>query len=217
MYGPLPGGVPPNVPYPQQFQFFNQLPFHGMDDIGYQYETPFHTMMPGPVPQEDVRNNLVGLPPSVPQTHMGPTLPPAPTTETTNPMTTSLRNSPAYRMSEVSGPSMLSPLNTSGVTVHSHSQATPLNRASQSPGFYGPDSMTATSSRRSPISPSQKRPLESSVDDTLVCNILNLVRISLIASSSMDGGLHHASPAPLMSTMCRRLEGLVSVPRRSHQ
>ncbi|KAG2346944.1 hypothetical protein BDR05DRAFT_997313 [Suillus weaverae] len=168
IYGSLAGGVPPNVPYPQQY--FHQLPFHEMGDIGYLYQTSFDTVMSGPPAQEPIRNSPVGPPFSEPQSHLTTTLPPAPPTESTSPIMSSLQSSSRYSpmtTSYRSGPSTLSSLNTSGVTAHSHSPATPLNRASQSPGFYGPDSMTGTGSRQSPISPSQKRPLESSADDSL--------------------------------------------------
>lgn len=168
MYAPLAGGVPPNVPYPQHY--FHQLPFHEMDDIGYLYQASFDTMMSGPA-LEHIRTNPVGQPLSEPPSHLPTTLPPAPLTEPTSPMTSSLGSSPRYSpmpTSYISGPSTPSRLNTSGVIMHSHSPATPLSyRASQSPGFCGPDSMTGTGSRQSPISPSQKRPLEFSADDVL--------------------------------------------------
>ncbi|KAG1797691.1 uncharacterized protein HD556DRAFT_234643 [Suillus plorans] len=160
MYDNLAGGVPPNLP----------LPFHEMNDTGYLYQTPFDPVLSAPVAQELIRDNRVEPPFPEPQSYLTTILPPAPPTELTSLMTSSLRSSPRYSpmvASDVSGPSTLSPLNTSGVTVHSHSRATPLNRASQSPGFHGPDSMTGTGSRQSPISPSQKRPLESSADDML--------------------------------------------------
>ncbi|KAG1732726.1 hypothetical protein EDB19DRAFT_1250860 [Suillus lakei] len=166
MYDPLAGGIPQNVPYPQHS--FDQLPFHEMGDIGL-YQTSFDTVMSGPAAQEHIRNSPVGPPLSEPQSHLTTTLP-APTTGPTSPMTSNLRHSPRYSpmaTSHISGPSTLGALNTSGVVAHSHSPATPLNRASQSPGFYGPDSVTGTSSRQSPISPSQKRPFESSADDSL--------------------------------------------------
>jgi hypothetical protein len=149
-----------------------------MGDMEYLYPS-FDTAMSAPTAQEHRRNSLVGLPRLELQSHLTTTLPPAPPTELTSPMTSSLGSSPRYSpmaTSHISGPSTLSTLNTSGVTAHSHSPATPLNRASQSPGFYGPDSMTGTGCRQSPISPSQKRPLESSADDSLVCNILNFFR-----------------------------------------
>lgn len=168
MYDNLAGGVPLNLPYPQHY--FHQLPFHETNDTGYLYQTPFDPVLSAPVPQELIRDNRVGPPFSEPQSYLTTTLPPAPSTELTSLMTSSSRSSPRYSpmiAPDVSGPSTLSPLNTSGVTAHSHSRATPLNRASQSPGFYGPDSMTGTGSRQSPISPSQKRPLESSADDML--------------------------------------------------
>lgn len=166
MYSSLAGGVPPNVPFPQHY--FNQLPFHGMTDMDYLY--PFNTTMSGPAAQEHSRNSSVGPPLSEHQFHLTTTLPPAPPTELTSPMTSSMGSSPRYSpmaTSQISGPSTLSALNTSGVTAHSHSPATPLNRASQSPGYYGPESMTGTGSRQSPISPTQKRPLEYSADDSL--------------------------------------------------
>lgn len=168
MYSPLAGGVPPNVPFPQHY--FAQLPFHEMGDTEYLYQTSFDTAMSGPAAQEHSRNSPVGPPLSELQSHLTMILPPAPPTELTSPMTSSLGSSPRYSpmaTSHIGGPSTLSALNTSGVTAHSHSPATPLNRASQSPGFYGPDSMTGTGSRQSPISPSQKRPLEFSADDSL--------------------------------------------------
>ncbi|KAG1871407.1 hypothetical protein F4604DRAFT_1769471, partial [Suillus subluteus] len=153
--------------YPQHY--FHHLPFHEMDDIGYLYQASFDTVMSGPA-LEHIRNNPVGPPLSEPPSHLTTTLPPAPPTEPTSPMTSSLGSSPRYSpmpTSYISGPSTPSRLNTSGVIMHSHSPATPLNRASQSPGFCGPDSMTGTGSRQSPISPSQKRPLEYSADDVL--------------------------------------------------
>ncbi|KAG2060074.1 hypothetical protein BDR06DRAFT_620864 [Suillus hirtellus] len=172
-----------------------------MHDTGYLYQTPFDPVLSAPVPQELIRDNCVGPPFPEPPSYLTTTLPPAPPTELTSPMTSSLQSSPRYSpivASDVSGPSTLSPLNTSGVTAHSHSRATPLNRASQSPGFYGPDSTTGTGSGQSPISPSQKRPLESLADDI------------------RDGGSHRASPEPLTSTRRRRLEGLV-LPYQSRQ
>lgn len=166
LYDPLAGGVPPNIPY-----YFQQLPFHGIDDLGYPYQTPLDTVMSGPAAPEQIRNNPVEPPLSEPWSHLSMMLPPAPSTEPTSPMTSSLHSSPRYSpmaTSNISGPSTLSRLNTSGVTAHSHSPATPLSyRASQSPGFGGPDSMTGTGSRQSPISPSQKRPFEPSADDML--------------------------------------------------
>ncbi|KAG1771947.1 hypothetical protein EV702DRAFT_628186 [Suillus placidus] len=185
IYGSLAGGVPPNVPVSHQLEatstiaeddfqypqhYLHQLPFHEMGSIGYLYQTSFDTVMSGPPAQELIRNSPVGPPFSEPQSHLTTTLPPAPPMESTNSMMSSSQSSPRYSpmtTSYFSGPSTLSSLNTSGVTAHSHSPATPLNRASQSPGFYGPDSMTGTGSRQSPISPSQKRPLESSADDSL--------------------------------------------------
>jgi hypothetical protein len=130
----------------------------------YPYQAPYNTAMSGPAAQDYSRNSPVG-----PPSHFTTTLPPASPTELTSPMTSSIGSSPRYSpmaTSRISGPSTLSALNTSGVTAHSLSPATPLNRASQSPGFYGPESM-----RQSPISPSQKRPFEYSADDSLVCNL----------------------------------------------
>lgn len=158
MYGPLAGGLPPNIPYPQHN--FDQLPFHQMGDFAYPYQTSFDTMMSGPAASECTRNNPVGLP--LPEA-LTITLPPAPPTEPTSPMisSSSSRYSP-MTTTYISGPSTLI---SGSVALHSHSSATPLNRASQSPGFYGPDSTAGTSSRQSPISPSQKRPFEYSADD----------------------------------------------------
>lgn len=160
MYSLLAGGVPPNISH-----YFHQLPFHETGDIDYLYQTPYNTAMSGPAAQDYSRNSPVGPPLSEPQSHFTTTLPPASPTELTSPMTSSIGSSPRYSpmaTSHISGPSTLSALNTSGVTAHSLSPATPLNRASQSPGFYGPESM-----RQSPISPSQKRPFEYSADDSL--------------------------------------------------
>lgn len=160
-YGPLAGGVPPNIPYPQHH--LDQLPFHQMDDFGYPYQTSFDTMISGPAPSHYIRNNPVGLPLPEAQSHLTIALPPAPPTEPTSPMisSSSSQYSP-MATTYISGPSTLI---SGSVASHSHSSATPLNRASQSPGFYGPDSMTGTGSRQSPISPSQKRPLQYSADD----------------------------------------------------
>lgn len=177
-----------------------------MNDTGYLYQTPFDPVLSAPVPQELIGDNRVGPPFPEPQSYLTTTLLPAPPTDLTSPMTSSLRSSPRYSpivASDVSGPSTLSPLNTSGVTAHSHSRATPLNRASQSPGFYGPDSMTG--SGQSPISPSQKRPLESSADDMLVCNILifggdiinSIVQHGRRVTPRISGASNvHSSPSP---------------------
>lgn len=201
-YTSLAGGVPPNVPYPQHY--FHQLPFHEMDDIGYLYQTSFDTVMSGPA-LEHIRNNPVGPPFSEPPSHLTTTLPPAPQTEPTSPMMSSLGSSPRYSpmaTSHISGPSTPSRLNISGVTAHSHSPATPLNRASQSPGFYGPDSMTGTGSRQSPISPSQKRPLESSADDVLHGRRVapRYAGASNVHSSPSPGGISSA-PLPISSSV----------------
>ncbi|KAG1722642.1 uncharacterized protein EDB91DRAFT_1088063 [Suillus paluster] len=169
MYNPPAGGVLPNLPH-----YLNQLPFYGMGDLGsYLGQTVFDTVMPGPAAQEHIysyhRNSPVEPPLTEPHFQSTATLP-APSTEPTNWMPSGLRSTPRHSpraTSRISGPSTLSTLDTSGVTMYSPSPTTPLNRASQSPGFPGPDFMTGTGPRQSPISPLQKRPFDSSADDSL--------------------------------------------------
>ncbi|KAG0702220.1 hypothetical protein DFH29DRAFT_513380 [Suillus ampliporus] len=153
------GGVPLNLLHQQHF---HQLPFNEMSDTEYLGHA-FDAIMSGPAAQDRIhyRNNPV----EPPLSHFQPvaTLP-APPTALANPMTSGLRTSPRHSpgaTSRISGPSTLSTLNTSGVTLYSHSPTSSLNRASQSqsPGFPGPGPMTGTSSRQSPISPLQKRVL----------------------------------------------------------
>lgn len=129
-------------------------------------------VMPGSAPQEQFHLPYVGS-----QPFAEPLAMPATSMELTEFMMldprSGLQCSPRAT-SYTSGPSTPSSLNTSGVALYSHSPTSPQNRTSQSPGFAGPDSVIGTGSRQSPISPSQKRSLGSSADDSLVGSTLDL-------------------------------------------
>jgi len=149
-----------------------------MDTGFYPDSNPFDlpSIMPGSSPQEQFHSHYIA-PQLFAEPHPEPILtsPTAPL-ESNNFMMSDFEYGSPRRPrapSHVGGPSMPSPLNTIDVARYSHTPTTPLNRASQSPGFVGPGSMTG--SRQSPISP-QKRSLESSAhDDPLVGNTLNIL------------------------------------------
>jgi hypothetical protein len=149
-----------------------------MDTGSYLCQSQFDLppVLPNFAAQERIPPHYIGSQPFTgPHPQPTPTaMLPAASVELTDLIMSDIRSSPRRsprETSRISGPSM--PLSTTGVALYSHSPTTPLNRASQSPGFAGPGSVTGTDSRQSPISPVQKRSFEASADDSLVCRPLN--------------------------------------------